>query len=144
MRAGRRLRRGLGIIELVFALALVCITVLTLISVFSKSSRHAVMSRNRTVAILLAHTLLDEVKAHPYGSPPPRRWLEPKETPVTVYVEGRPQQMDFEKTFEYSNGSFVGQGAGDSDEVSIVIRWSEGVGKNMGQKDLSVKVPVWR
>lgn len=136
--------RGLGVIELLFALALVCVAIFTLLSVFSKSSRHAVMSRNRTVAIMLAHTLLDEVKAHPYGVKKPKRWAEPTETPVTVYVEGRPQQMAFMKKMSFQDGGFVGEGSGDTDEVTIKIEWNEGVGSNHGHKEMSVRVPVWR
>lgn len=140
----RRRSSGLGVIELLFAMALILVTILTLISVFSKSSRQAVMSRNRTVAILLAHTLLDEIKAHPYGSPVPRRWTESRENPVTVYVEGRPQYLNFDKTLEYANGSFVGQGSGDTDEVTLTVRWEEGIGNDSGRKELQVRVPVWR
>lgn len=140
----RNARKGLGIIELLFALALMATAILTLLSVFSKSSRHAVMSRNRTVAILVCHSMLDELKAHTYGSPAPENWSETREAPVTVYVEGRPQQMEFRKTLSYANGSFVGEGTGDSDEVTIKVEWNEGIGVNLGLKELTIKAPVWR
>lgn len=140
----RSRRRGLGIVELLFALALVVTAVFTLLSVFSKSSRQAVMSRNRTVAILVCHSILDELKAHTYGSPPPENWKEEREAPVTIYVEGRPQQMEFRKTLTYANGSFIGQGAGDSDEVTLKVEWNEGIGPNSGLKELTIKAPVWR
>ena len=143
--SSRSRRRGLGIIEILFAFSLICISVFTLISVFSKGSKHAVMSRNRTVAILLTHTLLDEVKAHPYGSKRPLRWNETKENPVTVWVEGRQQNMDFTKEIRFKNGSFVDEGEGENfDEVTITVRWKEGAGVNNGNKELTVKVPVWR
>jgi hypothetical protein len=137
-------RRALGIVELIFALGLFVTAVFTLISVFTRSSRHAVMSRNRTVAIVLCHSLLDELKDHPYGSPAPADWQDSKEYPVTVYVEGKPQQMEFRKTLTFANGSFVGKAAGDSDEVTVKIEWQEGIGSGNGGKDLTVKVPVWR
>lgn len=140
----RRQRDGLGVIELLFALGLMVTAVMTLISVFSSGSRHAVMSRNRTVAILICHNLMDEFKAHPFGKPAPKKWEEERETPVTSYVEGRPQQMEFKKTLTYANGSFVGKGVGDTDEVTIKVEWDEGKGKNFGHKEMSVKVPVWR
>ncbi|MBT9585015.1 hypothetical protein IV102_16855 [bacterium] len=141
MKAGNR---GLGVIELLFALGLMVTAVFTLLSVFTSSSRHAVMSRNRTVAILVCHNMLDECKAHPFGRPAPKIWSESRETPVTVYVEGRPQEMEFKKTVTYANGSFVGKTAGDSDEVTIKVEWKEGAGPNNGHKEMSVKVPVWR
>ncbi len=140
----RRSSQGLGIVELLFALALVVTAIFTLLSVFSKSSRHAVMSRNRTVAILVCHSMLDELKAHTYGSPAPDNWKEEREAPVTIYVEGRPQQMEFRKTLTYANGSFVGEGTGDSDEVTIKVEWNEGIGPNSGLKEMSIKAPVWR
>lgn len=137
-------RRALGIVELIFALGLFVTAVFTLISVFTRSSRHAVMSRNRTVAIVLCHSLLDELKDHPYGSPAPPDWQDSREHPVTVYVEGKPQQMEFRKTLTFANGSFVGKASGDSDEVTVKIEWQEGIGSGNGSKDLTVKVPVWR
>ncbi len=140
----RRRRHALGLIELVFAMGLMVTAIFTLISVFSSSSRHAVMSRNRTVAILLGHSYLDEFKSHAYGAPAPKHWLESRENPVTVYVESRPQQMEFSKTLSYANGSFVGQSQGDSDEVTLKIEWSEGLGSRSGRKEMTVKVPVWR
>ena len=139
-----RQRRALGIIELIIAITLMVTAVFTLISVFTRGSRQAVVSRNRTVAILLCHSLMDELKAHPFGTPGPDRWNEPRETPVTSYVEGRAQQMEFRKTLSYSNGSFLGKQTGDTDEVTIKIEWDEGVGKNSGHKELTIKVPVWR
>lgn len=139
-----RRRRALGIVELIIAITLMVTAVFTLISVFTRGSRQAVMSRNRTVAILLCHSLMDELKAHRFGTPGPDRWREPRETPVTSYVEGRPQQMEFSKTLSFANGSFIGEQPGDTDEVTIKIEWQEGLGKNQGRKDLTVKVPVWR
>ena len=140
----RRLPRGLGVIELLFALGLIVTAVFTLLSVFSSSSRHAVISRNRTVAILVCQNMLDEFKAHPFGRRPPNNWDNELETPVTVYVEGRPQEMEFHKTLSYANGSFVGNSTADSDEVTVKVEWNEGVGENNGHKEMSVKVPVWR
>ena len=137
-------RQGLGIVELIFALGLFVTAVFTLISVFTRSSRQAVVSRNRTVAIVLCHSILDELKDHPYGTPAPADWDESRENPVTVYVEGKPQQMEFRKSLSYANGSFVGKGASDNDEVTVKIEWQEGLGAGNGSKDLTVKVPVWR
>lgn len=139
-----RRRQGLGLIELLLAMVLMVTAIFTLLSVFSSSSRQAVMSRNRTVAIMLCHSMMDEFKAHPYGSPAPLAWKSPRDYPVTVYVEGRPQLMEFQKTLSYSNGSFVGQAAGDSDEVTLKLEWDEGLGKGMGHKEMTIKVPVWR
>ena len=137
-------RRGLGLVELLVAMALVVTAVLTLITVFSRSSRHAVMSRNRTVGILVCHSTMDEMKAHMFGKPAPASWDEPKQAPVTIYLEGRPQLMEFKRTISYSTGSFVGKAAGNTDEVTIKVEWDEGIGQNNGHKEMSVKVPVWR
>ena len=137
-------RRGLGLVELLVAMALVVTAVLTLITVFSRGSRHAVMSRNRTVGILVCHSTMDELKAHNFGKPAPQSWDEPKQAPVTIYLEGRPQLMEFKRTISFSTGSFVGKTSGNTDEVTIKVEWDEGIGENNGHKEMSVKVPVWR
>lgn len=137
-------RRGLGLVELLVALALVVTAVFTLITVFTRGSRHAVMSRNRTVGILVCHSTMDEMKAHLFGQPAPKSWDEPKQAPVTIYLEGRPQAMEFTRTISFSTGAFVGKSAGNTDEVTIKVEWSEGIGENNGHKEMSIKVPVWR
>lgn len=144
-------RRGFSILELVLGLALLILALLVFFSVFSSSSQHAVQSRNRTVAIMLAHSVMDEIEAHPYGSTWPKSWKSPVDRPVVVWVEGNPQEMDFHKSITFSNGSCVGEGAGDSDEATVAISWREGVGvaepgvvDPKDNKVIKVRVPVWR
>lgn len=144
-------RRGFSIIELVLGLSLLIIATLVFLSVFSSSSQHALQSRNRTVATLLAHSLMDEMEAHPYGSAPPKSWETAVDRPVKAWVEGNPQEMSFHKKITYQNGSFVGTAAGDSDVATITISWREGVGTAQtgvvdpnDNKVLSVRMPVWR
>lgn len=144
-------RNGFSIIELVLGFALLILATAVFLSVFSSSSQHALQSRNRTVAIMLAHNIMDEIEAHPYGSAPPKSWLTDVDRPVKGWVEGNRQEMDFHKALTYSNGSFVGQGAGDSDVVTITISWREGVGvaqpgvvNPQDNKVLKVRMPVWR
>lgn len=141
----RRQRRagGLGIVELIMALALIATALLTLITVFSKGSRQAVMSRNRTVAVLLCHSTIDELKAHRFGTPAPKSWSEPKQTPVNIYVEGHPQLMEFKRTLTIPS-EFVTNTNSNTAEVTIKIEWDEGIGQNAGHKEMTVKVPVWR
>lgn len=141
MRRGRR-SRGLGIVELMIAMALMVTAVFTLITVFSRSSRYAVMSRNRTVAILVCHSTMDELKAHKFGTPAPKSWGEPI-APVTIYADGRPQAMEFKRTIKYGD-PFVKPSSIDADEVSITVEWDEGIGQGNGHKTMTVKVPVWR
>lgn len=140
--AGRR-QRGLGIVELVMALALIATALITLITVFSKGSRQAVMSRNRTVAVLVCQSTIDELKAHRYGTPAPKSWSEPRVTPVNIYVEGHPQLMEFKRTLTIPN-DFVTNTANDTAEVTIKVEWDEGIGVNNGHKEMTVKVPVYR
>ncbi|MFN8611177.1 MAG: hypothetical protein U0931_26775 [Vulcanimicrobiota bacterium] len=142
MKPGRR-GRGLGIVELVMALALIATALITLITVFSKGSRQAVMSRNRTVAVLLCHSTIDELKAHRYGTPAPKSWSQPTMTPVKIYVEGHPQLMEFKRTLTIPK-DFVEVTDVNTAEVTIKIEWDEGIGQNGGHKEMTVKVPVWR
>ena len=138
----RRRAHGLGIVELLVALALMVTALFTLITVFSRSSRYAVMSRNRTVAILVCHSTMDELKAHKFGTPAPKSWNEPI-APVTIYADGRPQAMEFKRTIKYGD-PFVKPSSVDADEATITIEWDEGIGTNNGHKTMTVKVPVWR
>lgn len=132
--------------ETILAFFIMAIAFLVLFSVFSGGFRQAVQSRNRTVAIMYAQTLLEEVKAHPWGSPRPRSWTAPAARPVDVIVEGRKQAYEFAQTFSFKTGSFVGENGSDADydEVTITLRWREGVGNNPQKKELVVKTAVWR
>ena len=144
-------RRGLSIIELVLTLALVVMAFIAFMTIFSNSSRHSVQSRNRTVAIMVANNLMDEIEAHKYGDKAPQAWTRVLEQPVKVWVESRSQQMDFHKRLQFLNGSFVGNATADQDLVNITISWREGHGVRQtggvdpeDDKVLTVSVPVWR
>lgn len=144
-------RRGLSLMEAVLAIAILLIAFLVFMSVFSSSSRTQIQTRNRTAAILLANSLMDEFEAHPYGSPEPKWWSSPVDQPVKVWVHGKPVQMDFHKKLEYENGSFVGKAEGDTDVVKITISWREAAGDAQpgvvdpgDNKVLTARFPVWR
>lgn len=143
--------RGVSLIELSLAFFLVIIATLVFLTIFSSSSRQSMQSRNRTVAVILANSIMDEIEAHPYGAPEPPAWTAPVDQPVQVWVEGQPQNMDFHKQLKYSNGSFIGKASNDTDEVTITISWREGVGDSQpgvvdsgDNKILTVRTPVWK
>ncbi len=153
-------RAGFSIMEIVIALAVTLVVLVSLVTVFSNSNKLAVASRHRSVAILIAQGLMDDVETHVYGRPAPAVWAETEERPVSVWVGHREQQMLFHKTVAYQNGSFVGTGSGNSDLVTITITWREAVGDQQtspadpmatpsaaaagDNKELQVQVPVWR
>lgn len=144
-------KRGFTLVEVLMALAVIAVALLVFLSVFSSSGHHAVQSRNRTVAVMLAQTLLDEFEAHPYGEPEPPSWQETTEEPVTVWVQGRKQEMVFHKEITCANGSFVGDSTENQDLITLTITWSEGVGDKLTEgvvaadnKELQVQYPVWR
>ena len=144
-------RRGLSVAEIVLAIVIIFMAFMVFMSVFSSSSRSSVQSRNRTAAILLANSLMDEFEAHPYGAKSPRSWTTPVDQPVHVWVQGRATQMDFHKKVEFLNHSFVGDVAGDEDVCTITISWREGIGDKQSpvvvaddNKVLQVSYPVWR
>lgn len=146
-----RQARGFTVIEILMALGMAAVGLLVILSVFSSSSAHALQSRNRSVAILMANSLMDDIESHTYGDPEPTAWTVEDEEPVTVYVVGRQQHMRFHKQIRYENGSFVGQSAGNSDVVTLTITWKEGPGDDQVQqagsndnKELEIRVPVWR
>ena len=147
----RRPKSGFSLAECIIALLVAALALVTFLSVFSSGSRHAVQSRNRTVAILMAETLFDEIEAHPYGEPAPTWWTSQSDEPVEVIVNGRPQQMLFHKRIDYANGSFIGNTNGNEDLLTITISWRENVGDRQSgvvvpqdNKVLSLEVPVWR
>ena len=141
--------KGFSLIEIMIALAVSTVALVAFLTVFTKNNSHAVGSRNRTVAILMAQSLMDDMETHTYGQPAPRWWEEENEAPVTVWVGGREQKMDFQKTITYENGSFIGDSSGNSDLVTITIHWREDFGNDQAaassaNKELLVRVPVWR
>jgi hypothetical protein len=145
-------RRGLSLVESILALCIVLMAFLVFMSVFSSSSRATVQSRNRTGAILLANTLIDEFEAHPYGAPAPKWWTSTQDQPLAVWVEGKQPLMAYHKKLEYEKGgSFVGNGNGDDDVVVVTISWQEaggdpqaGVVVPTDNKVLKFRYPVWR
>jgi len=144
--------KGFAILEALLALAILAVAGVIFLQIFSSSTKHSVQTRNRTMAILLANSLMDEVEAHTYGEPPPRSWATGVVQPATVVIQGRPQLMEFHQELAYQNGSFVGGATGDTDLVTVTITWKEGVGDDQttGQgrpqdnKLLVVQIPVWR
>lgn len=136
------MRRGMALTEMIMAIFIAAIAFYVFLTVFGAGARHAVQTRNRTAAIMLAQSLMDEIEAHPYGEPAPQSWANGVKEPVVVWVNGRPQQMKFTQQLTFQNRSFLGEAAGNSDLVTIRITWQEAVGKDI--KDLEVRVPVWR
>ena len=144
-----RQQRGFSLIEIMIALAVSVVALGAFLSIFANNNDHAVGSRNRSVAIMLAESLMDDIEAHKYGAPEPLRWSQAEEKPVSVWVSGREQKMEFNKSMVYENGSFVGNSNGNSDLVTITISWREGFGDDQTgaldtNKELQVRVPVWR
>lgn len=144
-------RKGISMAEVVLAICICFMAFMVFMSVFSSASRATIQSRDRTAAILLANTLMEEIDAHPYGSPPPQWWFSPVDHPLNVWVEGRRVQMDFHKELKFKNQSCVGNATGDEDEVTITISWREASGDKQSpvvnpddNKVLQITYPVWR
>lgn len=140
---------AMGMVELILAIALAGVATLVFLSVFGTSSKHAVQTRNRTVATMIAQSLMDEIEAHPYGEPAPKAWDEADVAPVAVWVNGRPQEMRFHQSLTFENGSCIGKKAGEDDVVTVTLTWKEGVGNDQtstpqDNKQLVVRVPVWK
>ena len=138
--------RGFSLIEIMIALLLCVFGFFTFFSVFATSSQHAIQTRNRAVANLLAQSYLEEFEAHTYGQPAPENWKQTEDRPFRLVARGRETDFKFEKTITYQNGSFVGESDENSDLVKVVVTWNEaaGGGTGAGEKTLEVEVPVWR
>lgn len=142
--------RGMSFIEILIAVGIAGLAMMVFLSVFGTSGKHAVQTRNRTAATMLAHSLMDEIEAHPYGEPAPKAWGTGWVAPVTVWVNGRPQEMRFHQTLSFENSSFVDSKKTQvQDVVTVTLTWKEGVGDDQtstaqDNKQLVVRVPVWK
>ena len=143
-------RRGVNMIEIIVALCVAIFAMFTLIRVFSVNYKYSTMSRNRSVATIICHSLMDEVEAHPFGTAVPPAWAEKVEVPVGVWIEGKPQDMTFHKKIEVKTGGFDGSKPAETkDLVTITLSWREGVGPDElpnsdDDHQMVMKVPVWR
>jgi len=121
-------RRGFTILEVVLALAVIAVAFLVLFSIFGSGARHAVQTRNRTMGMLVAQSIMEDLRGHQYGQPAPASWPigpTPKTESFAFYVDGKPQEMVFRKQVTLDNGSLVGAAAGDADRATIVVSWDE-------------------
>jgi len=134
-------KSGFAIAEALVALVVGLLSFWAFMQVFDNSYRHSAESRNHALATVVAQNLLAEVSSHPYGAPAPASW-DPavEEKPVRIWVQNRPVDTRFKKTFAYHNQSFIGNSTADSDVVTIVVSWTE-----VGQLNhITVRMPVWR
>lgn len=142
-------RRGFSLMEILIALGVAGLALAVMLTTLSTSNQHALGSRNRSVAILMAQSLMDDIETHKFGDPKPQWWDEAEEEPVDVWIAGRQQKMVFQKTVT-CEGSFVGNGTANKDLVTITITWRENFGATQtgagetNNKELEVRVPVWR
>jgi hypothetical protein len=144
-------RRGFGIAEALLAICICFMAFAVFMSVFSNASRATVQSRNRTAAILLANTLLDELEAHPYGQKRPQSWDAKVDHPVNVWVEGNKVEMDFHKEIVFETRGAIGESENERDMATITISWRENMGVKQtpvvnpdDNKSLVVRYPLWR
>lgn len=132
-----RRRAGLSLVELVFAVGAVMLALLVVVSTFGTSASLALHSRNRAVAALIAESYGEEVRAHPFGLPAPESWPLDREERVSVpcWVEGRPQEMEFQVRMASARGLCAPRGGNatgssaddprDWDQVTITVTWRE-------------------
>lgn len=122
----RKNRNGLTIIEVLVSTFIIFTGFFIMISVFKLSTLHATQSRHQVLAEMVADSMIEEIIAHNYGDPAPPSWTEPVE--ILSVFQGRKLFVKFEKTIDYQNGSFINKGEGDTDEITIKIKWTEGTG----------------
>ncbi len=122
----RRVQRGLSLLEVILGLAVMATAGLVMLSVFSSSTGLAVGDRNRSLAILMAENMIEDVHAHPYGAAAPDSWpLTEQAQTFMALVEGAPQQTVFHRQMRFENGSFIGNGTQSSDVAYITVSWDE-------------------
>lgn len=137
------MKRGFALMEIMMASLVATLSFFVFLTVFSKSYEQAELTRDRTIAIILARSWIAEIDAHPFGARPPKSWVDGYERPADVTVAGHRVDVVFHRTIRYENKSFIGDSASGterSDAVTVTFTWRE----KSGPKSLIVKVPVWK
>ena len=150
------MKRGLTIVEVMLAAALLMYAVYAFTSVYASTARYEVHSQNRVLAAILGENYMDEAEAHPFGEPAPSDWFLDSWTTVGMrqLVEGRRLDNTFHVRRSVLNGSCTRpDGDKDWDVVRVVISWREGGRQRDGapadyfendNQHLIVQIPVWR
>ena len=136
---------GFSMIEVIVTVFIIAAGFLLLYTVFSLHVRHSLLSRNRITAELIADSVIEEIKAHPYGDPAPDSWKKP----VITYavIQGHRIMTTYKKDIQCTyNGSFVGKVPGYTDMVTVKLTWTEGTGTEGSGKTRTYKetIPVRR
>ncbi len=134
----RKKRNAFTIIEVLITIFIIVSGFLVLYSVFTMAIRHATQTRNLVVGELMADSLIEEMKAHPYGTPLSNDWKEvqPATNPPTwekkktlfAIIQGRKIVTTYVQRISFKNGSLIGKSNADEDLVYIGIYWVEGTG----------------
>lgn len=137
---------GFSLVEAAITVGILVLALLLLLAVFGLSLRHGTQSRNAVLAKMEAENMIEEVLAHPYGSPAPATWAG---TQPLVVVEGRRVETALATQVEVArdlggNGSLLGEGPGDVDVVRIRVRWKEPRGRGQVEEELTVPLTVRR
>ncbi len=160
-------KRGVTLIELSIAAALLLYAIYAFLSIYSTTVRYEVHSQNRVLAAAIGSNLMEEAEAHRFGLAAPTNWGlsgknlvgEWSEASIPVIVSGKPVSAKFHVQRSLKNGAFIGLGPSDTptnwDVYNAVISWSEGqiprdskgpFGQAYYQNDnmhVVVQVPMW-
>lgn len=131
-------RRGMTLVEVLLALFVASVALILLFNNFASGNRLAMATRNRTVALVLAGNMLEELQAHPFGTAAPTSWPTdaapakgwesgglPSVVRIPVMIEKRPQEMVYHRQLSFRNGSAVGKGTATWDAATFTISWFE-------------------
>lgn len=129
--------KGMSLVEIILAVFIFAVATLILFRAFTANKRLSVQNRDRTAAQLLMGNMLEELRAHRFGTAAPKTW-PPDQEPgngwesgtfpavqsIPAFVEGNKQQMLFHRQLSYE-GSLIGKGNKDHDVVTATIRWKD-------------------
>ena len=143
--------KGFTIIEVLVATVVLVLGLLVIVTSFGVDLRHSAQTREKQLALFVAENLLEEIAAHPFGLPKPKRWGSrelPQEYEFFVVVDGRQVQNKYKHFVEYGDGatgSFFGHSKKDFDRVRVVISWREQEAQgNFEVRTLEFETDVWR
>lgn len=155
-----RRRQALSVVEMVVCFGILAFAIPVLFSSFSSSYRFSAMTRNRSAAVLLAGSFLEELKSHEYGQPAPKTWPgdhgpppgwdakfnfgNPNFQRIDLLVYGRPARLEFYRQLKFENGSFIGRDPDQkTDKATLTLYWHEDIGNpKEGNKTLVAEMAL--
>lgn len=115
--------RGFTLLECCVATIILLSGFLTVLSMYGMSHRGASLDRNHLYALSVARGVLEEIRAHPYGTS-----LDPAvlaDVHLQGTVEGEPIDVVFHKAVRFATQAAIGLSSSDTDVATVTVTWRD-------------------